>query len=511
MAPRIALIGFMLESNAFAPVADEAEFRQKHWIEGEDIVVDARSPVPRDPGGFVGFCRAMDETGPWLPVPLAMTSAGASGPVEQGFFDRFVRLVEDRLRAALPVDGVYIQAHGACRGTVDLDSEGTLFAAVRAIVGPQVPVVATLDLHANVSRRMVEATDLLIAYLTNPHIDLAERGHEAGRAMRELLAGTRTAKAFVKLPILPPQVALLSDRGPYGEAIAKGQSRVGGPILNVSVLGNFSFGDSPKTGMSVVVTARGDQAAADGLARELAQDLWDARHRFTPRLLSIEEATRRMLDASADPAKPALLFADVADNPGGGGRGNTTAILKSFLDAGVTGAAFAVHTDPPLVAEAHRRGVGARFTALLNRDETERGSARLTAEAQVMQVSDGEIVGRRGTIGGRRFSLGPSAWLRLDGRLDAVFISIRHQCFDTEMLEHLGIRVPALRGLVLKSRGHFRAGFDDIFTDEQIREVDGPGLATPVLTRVPWTGITRPIWPLDPDMSWRVPDDVAVA
>src|SRR5829696_4892528 len=134
MAPCIALIGFMLESNAFAPVADEAEFRQKHWIEGEDIVVDARSPVPRDPGGFVGFCRAMDETGPWLPVPLAMTSAGASGPV---------------------------------------DPEGTLFAAVRGIVGPEVPVVATLDLHANVSRRMVEKADLLIPYLTNPHIDLA--------------------------------------------------------------------------------------------------------------------------------------------------------------------------------------------------------------------------------------------------------------------------------------------------------------------------------------------------
>src|SRR5829696_593041 len=102
MAPRIALIGFMLESNAFAPVADEAEFRQQHWIEGEAIVVDARLPVPRDPGGFVGFCRAMDETGPWLPVPLAMTTAGASGPVEQGFFDRFVRLVEERLRGALP-------------------------------------------------------------------------------------------------------------------------------------------------------------------------------------------------------------------------------------------------------------------------------------------------------------------------------------------------------------------------------------------------------------------------
>jgi microcystin degradation protein MlrC len=511
MDPRIALLGFMLESNAFSPVADEAEFRQKHWLEGEEIVQDARSARQRDPGGFVGFCRAMDESGPWQPVPLAMTTAGASGPVEQGFFDRFVRLIEERLRAAMPLDGVYIQAHGACRGTVDLDPEGTLFAVVRAIVGPKVPVVATLDLHANVSRKMVEETDLLIAYLTNPHTDHADRGAEAGRAMRELLAGMRTAKAFVKLPILPPQVALLSDRGPYGEAIAKGQTRVGGPILNVSVMGNFSFGDYPKCGMSVIVTARGDQAAADALARELAQDLWNERHRFTPKLLSIEEATRRMREACDDPEKPALLLADVADNPGGGGRGNTTAVLKSFLEAGVTDVAFAVHTDPPLVAEAHRRGVGARFTAVLNREERDPSSERLSAEAEVRAVSDGEIVGRRGTIGGRHFSLGPTAWLRLEGRLDVVFISIRHQCFDTEMLEHLGLKVRDLRGIVVKSRGHFRAGFDDIFSDAQILEVDGPGLATPVLTRVKWTGLMRPIWPLDPDRTWRVPDEVAVS
>ena len=128
-----------------------------------------------------------------------------------------------------------------------------------------------------------------------------------------------------------------------------------------------------------------------------------------------------------------------------------------------------------------------------------------------MQVSDGEIVGRRGSIGGRRFSLGASAWLRLAGRIDVVFVSIRHQCFDTQMLEHLGLQIRDLRGIVVKSRGHFRAGFDDLFADENILEVDGPGLATPILTRVAWRGIARPIWPLDPDMAWRVPDDVAVS
>src|SRR4051812_8952677 len=127
-----------------------------------------------------------------------------------------------------------------------------------------------------------------------------------------------------------------------------------------------------------------------------------------------------------------------------------------------------------------------------------------------MALSDGEIVGRRGTIGGRRFSLGPSAWLRLDGRIDLVLISIRHQCFDTEMLEHLGLKVRSLRGIVVKSRGHFRAGFNHIFADENILEVDGPGLATPVLPRGPWRHAPRPIWPLDPDMAGRAPEQVGL-
>src|SRR5262245_46488621 len=117
MPPRIALIGFMLESNAFSPVADEAELRQKHWLAGDAIVEDARSQTPRDPGGFSGFCRAMDDSGPWEPVPIAMTSAGASGSIDQAFFDRYLAMVVTRLKAVLPVDGVYIQAHGAARGT----------------------------------------------------------------------------------------------------------------------------------------------------------------------------------------------------------------------------------------------------------------------------------------------------------------------------------------------------------------------------------------------------------
>ncbi len=502
---RIAILGFMLESNSFAPPADEAEFRSKLWLEGEGLLADVRADPSRDPGGLKGFVEVMDAHGPWTPVPLAITSAGASGPIEDGFFRRFVALIEDGLRAALPLDAVYIEAHGAAAGTAEDDPEGALFTAIRAIVGADIPVVATLDLHANVSQTMVDQTDLLIAYITNPHVDMRERGQEAGRAMLELLAGVKTAKSFIKLPILPPQVALLSDRGPYGAAIDRAVAMQADPkIINVSVQGNFAFGNYPKNGMSVIATTRGDQAAADAAAREIAAELWRRRGELVARLTTIDTAAEMLKAACADSSKPALLFADCADNPGGGARGNTTAILRAFLDAGVDRTAFAIHFDPALAAEAHALGVSATFTAHLNRDETHPDSAKLSASAQVMALSDGRIVGRRGQLANRTFDCGATAWLRLEGRIDVVFVSIRHQCMEPRMLEHLGIDLRTLRGLVVKSRGHFRAGFDDIYSDSQIFEVDGPGLATPMLKRVPFTRVPRPIWPLDEDMVWSI-------
>ncbi len=473
---RIALLGFMLESNGFSPPAEEAEFRAKLWLEGDALLADVRGPGSRDPGGIKGFVEVMDARGPWTPVPLAITSAGASGPVEDGSLRRYVAHLETGLRAALPLDGVYVEAHGAASGTAEVDPEGVLFAMIREVVGPAVPVVATLDLHANVSREMVALTDVLISFITNPHIDMRDRGRDAAHAMLELLEGMKPATAFIRLPILPASVALLSDRGPYGAAIDRGHAMQHDPrILNVSVNANFSLGDSPKNGMSVIVNARGDQAAADAAARELAIGLWARRDEFIARLTPIETCARMLRAACDDPAKPALLFADVADNPGGGGRGNTTAVLRTFLDAGVDRTAFAIHTDPPLAAEAHRHGVGARFTAHLNSSETHTDSAPLTAEAEVMALNNGHILGRRGLLADRRLDCGPSAWLRLEGRIDVVFVSIRHQCMEPAMLEHLGIDLTSLRGLVVKSRGHFRAGFDDLYSDAQIIEIDGPG------------------------------------
>ena len=530
--PKIAILGFSLETNGFSPPTTRANFEQTYLLGGAELEADIRAEHARASGTLTGFAREMDLTGAWQMAPLLVAATSPGGPVEQTFFEEFLGEVEARLRAALPVDGVYIAEHGAAAATGDSDPDGTLFAMVRNIVGPGVPIVATLDLHANVSQRMVDETDLLISYLTNPHVDQRERGVEAARAMRELLGGVRTAKALVRVPLMPPSVTLLTGVGereediasgklqrPYGDLIREGQRHVagadGGPasVLNVSISAGFFLTDSPKAGMTVLVTTRGDQSAAARLASTFAQRAWDIRERFVPRLTPIETAVARVCAACDDPRLPAVCLADAADNPGGGGRGNTTEVLRALLDAGARRVALAAFYDPALAALAHARGVGARFEAAFNSEETHPMSARLSAPVEVLALSDGRCIGRRGSAQDRQLTLGPSARLRvtgLDGRdtgaaIDVVVISIRQQCTDPVILEHLGIDLAALRGFVVKSRGHFRAGFDEFFQDAQIVEVDAPGLSTPVLARLPYENIPRPIYPIDPDTRWQAP------
>lgn len=502
--PRIGVLGFSLETNGFSPVTTRADFEEHNLFVGEALAADLASEHPRASGTVTGFKAGMDASGPWTLVPIIVAATSPGGPVDQAFFDELLADMRARLVAAMPLDGVYIAEHGAAAATVERDPDGVLFAMVREVVGPGVPIIATLDLHANVSDRMVEATDLLCAFLTNPHVDQRERGAESARAMREMLGGVKTTRAHVKLPLMPPTVTLLTAEGPdrpYGDLIREGQTRLSATVMNVSICAGFFLTDSPKAGMSIVVTTRGDQAAADALARELAARGWADRHRYVPNIVPIEEGVRRMREAVDDTARPAVCIADVSDNPGGGGRGNTTDILQALLAAGVRDVALAAFNDPALAAEAHRHGEGATFTATFNRDEPHPLSKKFTAPVTVLKLSDGRLVGRRGANRGRTLNLGRSACVRVGG-IEVVVISIRQQCTDPGIPEHFGIDLGTLRGFVVKSRGHFRAGFDEYFKHEQIVEVDAPGLATQRLASLPYRHIPRPLFPLDPETPW---------
>ena len=404
----------------------------------------------------------------------------------------------------MPVDAVYICSHGAALTTEEDDPDGVLFAKVREIVGPDVPIAATLDLHANVSERMVRSLDAFIGYRTNPHLDMRERGAEAAAAIREMLAGLRPQAAFIRLPIVPPTVTLLTAAGPYAEMIDLGQRRMNPEIMNVSAMGGFAFADAATCGLSVVVTARHDKRAAETLAREIAALGWANRARFYPHLTSLDEAVAKALAVGRDPSLPALAFADVADNPGGGGRGNTTFLLRAFYEAGVRDALLGVFYDPPLAAEAHRYGRHYQFDARFNREESTKFSEPWSAPARVVSLTDGNCVGRRGIYAGMRLELGPCAALQVGG-VTVVVISHRVQCADPIFFEMMGLDIGRARSVVVKSRGHFRGGFDEFFGPDQIVEVDLPGLTSPVLSRFDWKRLPRPVIPLDDNVEWHAP------
>ncbi len=504
--PRVALLGFSIECNRFAPPATRADFATRCWLEGEEVISDARGASPKALGEMPGFVADMDAAGPWTPLPVLLAMAEPNGPVEHADFEAMMAIWRRGLEAARGgVDAAYCVLHGAGLTTELDDPEGAVQALVREALGPGVPLVCSYDLHANVSDAMVRDCDAFVGYRTNPHLDMRERGAESARILRRLLAGQETHLALRRLPIVAPTVSLLTAQGPYAEVIDLGQElrAKDGRVLNVSVMGGFAYGDTPFNGMAVVVTAT-ERGPAEALADTLAEAAWERRHRFVAHLTPLAEAVRLARESPVP-----LAFADVADNPGGGGRGNTMFILEAFHAAGVRDCLMGVVHDPLLAAEAHRLGVGARFAARFNRPQgTLAGddpfSRPFAAEAEVVALSGGRVTGRRGIFAGTAMRLGPSAALRLGG-VTVVVISIRTQCADPAFLEHLGLDVGRARSVVVKSRGHFRGGFDEFFTHDRIVEVDCPGLTSPVLSRFAWTRLPRPVLPLDPETRWELP------
>jgi microcystin degradation protein MlrC len=503
-SPRIALLGFSIECNKFAPPAVEADFSARAYAAGAELLAEARAATPRFTPELPGFVATMDRSGPWTPLPIRLAQAQPNGPVVHAFFQKLMREWRAGLEAAMPLDGVYVCSHGAGLTTEDDDPDGALLAMAREVVGPDVPIVATFDLHGNISERMVDNIDLFIGYRTNPHMDMRERGEEAALAMRELLGGLKPKHARIRLPIVPPTVTMLTSGGPYADMINYGQQKKTPDILNVTVMGGFAYGDTAKNGLTVIVTARRDEKAARTLAREIAELGWKNRERFRPRLTSLEEAVAMAVAAGKDPARPALCFADVADNPGGGGRGNTTYILEAFLKAGAEGVLLGIFNDAALADEAHERGAGATFLARFNRAETQSFSTPFEHEIKVLRLSDGACIGRRGIYGGTRLDLGRSAALQVGG-IAVVVISNRHQCADPVFFEMFGLDIAKARSVVVKSRGHFRGGFDEFFTGDRIVEVDCPGLTSPMLNRFAWTRLPRPVIPLDTEVTWTPP------
>lgn len=504
--PRVALAGMILESNRFARPAEKDDFTRLVWSEGDALLTEARRETPALAAEFASFVRSMDATGPWEPVPCLLAASRPAGPVRKAVFEEVAETTLAALRRAGPIDAVYLCNHGAMVAEHLHDPDGELAKRVRDAVGPDCVIIMTLDLHANISQMMVDSVDLIIGYRTNPHVDMIERGEEAAFSLRRILAtGKRPKHALCKPPIAPASIALLTAKGPYADLMDYGQRRkaeLAGAVLNVSIFGNFIFSDTPDNTVSVVVTAREDQQVADKLANEIARVAWADRARFIRDLTPIETAVELSLDMDRVP----VIFSDAGDNPGGGGSGRTTELLAALHDAGANRVLFGSFFDPDLAAEAHEVRIGGSFVAHFNRNAGSAGWEQwdkpFESDATVMALGDGDVVGSKGLFAGRRLSLGQTAALKLGG-LTVIVISDRAQTADSVFFTMLGQKLEDAQTVIVKSRGHFRAGFEDWFSSDQVYEVDTGGLTSPVLSRWPFEFIPRPSFPLDQDTTWE--------
>ena len=509
MSRRIALLGMALESNAFAPAATEADFRQRLYLTGDAVVAEARKPVGRICMEMTGFVRTMDAIGGWEPVPILYTDCEPAGPVTRVFFEQTLETMTGALRQSGPVDAVFVANHGAMTAEHDTDPDGLMLTGLREVVGDEVPIVVTLDLHANISDRMATASDIIIGYQTNPHVDMYERGEEAALTTVSLLNGLRAHQVLIRLPLTPASVTLLTADGPYGQLIDYGQRRkreLGGQILNVSVFGGFVFSDTPDNGLAIVVTGRNERRPAFELATDIAAQAWAGRSNFRKTLTTLERA-QALAEQSSAGQHPPVLFSDAGDNPGGGGSGNTTALLEAMVSSAAENVLFGSLFDPELATEAHALGAGAHFDATLNRSSTYEHARTLQMPATVIALGDGQVTGRRGIYANRALNLGPTCALRLGerGNVTLVLTSQRIQTADPVFFEQFSLDIGAFSTVCVKSRGHFRAGFDQWFSPRQIFEIDTAGLTAPVLSRFEWKGLPRPSYPLDEDTHWTPP------
>jgi microcystin degradation protein MlrC len=479
---RIAVGGFLHETNTFAPTkATYADFL--HGGGWPAMAIGAEVLAMRNINvGLAGFIEAAEANG-WELAPTIFCAASPSAHVTTDAYERVAEILIDGIKAAGAVDGIYLDLHGAMVAEHLDDGEGELLARVRKVVGKDLPLVVSLDLHANVTPQMVEHADALIAYRTYPHVDMADTGRAAARHLALLLqSGRKFAKAFRQLPFLIPiSWQCTSDepcKGIY-RTLATLQSDA---VPTLSFAPGFPAADFPDCGPSVFAYGR-TRADADNAADQLAALVIGHENDFDGRIYTPDDGVRIAMELARHASKP-VVIADTQDNPGAGGDSDTTGMLRALVRNNATRAATGVIYDPESAKLAHAAGEGATVTLALGGKSGIPGDAPYRETFIVEKLSDGKFIAPGPYFGGRKMKMGPSACLRI-GDVRVVVGSHKAQLADQSMYRYVGIEPTEQSILVNKSSVHFRADFEPIA--EKIIICAAPG-AMPADTAVlPWT------------------------
>jgi microcystin degradation protein MlrC len=504
----VLLGGFAHETNTFAAgTTGRALFQERReYFDAE--IPERMAGTDTCEGGAIDVA---EQAGIDLEYTVS-ASATPSGVVAADAYEFYTdRIVSGAEAHRDGLDGVLLCLHGAMVPEGTDDGEGPLVAAVRDVVGPDLPVVVTLDLHGNVSDQLVATADALVAYEEYPHTDMGDTGRRGMEILIETMRGEVDPAMHVgRPPVLPMGPKQNTRDGPMADLMAVArelEDRAG--VLKVNVLPGFHQADVPSMGFSIPVVTDGDAGLAQEVARTLAGRVWDRREQFVgdyPEPATAVAEARRLAAAADDGAGPVVL-ADAGDNPGGGGAADGTTVLRELLDQGVTDAGFAIMRDPEAVAACVEAGVGERVELTLGgKTDDLHGDPIAGVDGYVAAITDGEFVntGPMGT--GSENHLGRTVHLRC-GADDGVSVLVtenRLQPLDAEIWRHAGIQPERLAVLVVKSTNHYRADYEPMAN--AVVQVNSPGLVAMDPRKFDFEHIRRPQFPLDEMSDDAYPD-----
>jgi microcystin degradation protein MlrC len=485
---------FLLTHNTLPLIPSvEKAYRNDLFLLDQDAIA-TRGNQNTELAGFLDISTKYS----WQLDHILSANAGPSGKVTRAAFDWLVDPVVAALKANR-YDGILLGLHGAMVTDFCEDGEGELLQRVRAVIGEELPIAITLDPHANVTETMCGLANIIVSYKTYPHIDMRDCARQAGEILQRSLTGEispRTIRAH--RPMLEEINGGRTDVGPMIERIEAAKAWELRPdAYAVSINAGFASADIAEVGPTVLVTAEGDMGVHRAFAESLADDIWKRRHEVLNHYLDVDSAAAIARQFSS--AEGPLVIADYADNPGGGGYGDSTNLLRALLEAGVSNACFGPMVDGATVKQLCQHEIGATIPVKLGgKTDIAFGGEPLELSVELVSKSDGSYIGGGAMIGGLQRSFGPTVVARAGG-IEILITTIAQQLLDLQQFKSFGIMPESKQIIALKSMQHFRADFEPIAG--QVIVCDSGALCTPNYQRLEYRNVVRPIFPLDPEFE----------
>ena len=480
--PRILVAECMQEISSFNPMP--SGYESFHMERGAQML--AQRGLNTSLGGALAV---FEQTG-LEPVLSIGARAGSGGLLSAAGWKRLSTEVLEAVatQARGGIDGVYFSLHGAMGADGELDPEGYLLAETRKMVGPDIPIVISLDLHGIMTDRMLRQINGVAIYHTYPHVDFASTGARAARILHRLVTEElRPVIARVVIPALVRGDELITKSGCYGELIREARRlELEGAAMSAGIMIGNPFTDVPELCTQVIVATAGDEAVAKNEALRLARELWPLRHRMQGKLVSLERSI-----AQAASIKGPVIFTDAADATSSGATGDSNLILKGLRQAGYSKRVLAQIVDPAAACAAHKAGVGATITVGLGGALDPGRFSPMQVTAKVRLLSDGRARLETMKTG---LDAGPTAVLEFDNFTVVVF-SLSLSLFDRAMYYANGLDPQDFDLIVVKSP-HTENHMYDAWVDNNFN-VDVPGATSANLKSLGHTICARPMYPLD--------------